>query len=153
MSCDVSCKCSSDPELLWLWCRLAAVAPIRALAREHPYAMSVALKSKKKNEVVPGSRCLTANPGARAPAGSVTPTQSSCLGGSCTPDYLMKLQRPGSQSPHTQRHIQLEGLTTPKANHGPPQEPQPGRTPPGLQELALGLQHSIAHPPTPRPPL
>ena len=28
--CDrgVGCRCSSDPELLWLWCRLAAIAPI-----------------------------------------------------------------------------------------------------------------------------
>ena len=30
--------------LLWLWCRLAAVAPIRPLAWEHPYAEAVALK-------------------------------------------------------------------------------------------------------------
>ena len=37
-----------DPKLLWLWCRLAAVAPIRPLARELPYAICAALKSKKK---------------------------------------------------------------------------------------------------------
>ena len=29
MSCSVGCRLSSDPELLWLWCRLAATAPIR----------------------------------------------------------------------------------------------------------------------------
>ena len=33
--------------LLWLWCRPAAVAPIRPLAWELPYAMGAALKSKK----------------------------------------------------------------------------------------------------------
>ena len=27
-SCGVDCRCSSDPPLLWLWCRPAAVAPI-----------------------------------------------------------------------------------------------------------------------------
>ena len=36
-----------DPTLLWLWCRLAAVAPILALAWELPYA---ALKRKKKKK-------------------------------------------------------------------------------------------------------
>ena len=37
----------SDPALLWLWCRPAAVAPIRPLAWEPPYAAGAALKSKK----------------------------------------------------------------------------------------------------------
>ena len=32
-----------DPVLLWLWCRLAAVAPIRPLAWEPPYAVGAAL--------------------------------------------------------------------------------------------------------------
>ena len=35
---------SSDPMLLWLWCRPAATAPIRPLAWEPPYAMGTALK-------------------------------------------------------------------------------------------------------------
>ena len=38
---------SSDPMLLWLWCRPAAVASIRPLAWETPYAAGAALKSKK----------------------------------------------------------------------------------------------------------
>ncbi len=33
-----------DPELLWLWCRPVATAPIRLLAWELPYAMGVAPK-------------------------------------------------------------------------------------------------------------
>ena len=36
-----------DPALLWLWCRLAATAPIRPLAWEPPYAEGVALKRQK----------------------------------------------------------------------------------------------------------
>ena len=36
--------------LLWLWCRLAAVAPTGALAWEPPYAASAALKSEKKKK-------------------------------------------------------------------------------------------------------
>ena len=40
-----------DPELLWLWCRLAATALIRPLAWEPPYAAGVALKKKKKGSL------------------------------------------------------------------------------------------------------
>jgi len=39
-----------DPALLWLWCRLAAVALIPPLAWEPPYATGAALKSKKKKK-------------------------------------------------------------------------------------------------------
>ena len=48
MSCGLGCRRGSDPALLWLWCRLSAVALIRPLAWEPPYAMGVALKKKKK---------------------------------------------------------------------------------------------------------
>ena len=41
---------SSDPKLQWLWCGWAAVAPIRPLAWELPYATGAALKSKKKKQ-------------------------------------------------------------------------------------------------------
>ena len=37
-----------DPTLLWLWCRLVAVAPIQPLALEPPYATGAGLKSQKK---------------------------------------------------------------------------------------------------------
>ena len=46
-SCGVGGRCSSDPALLWLRHRPAAVAPIQPLAWELPYALCVALKSKK----------------------------------------------------------------------------------------------------------
>ena len=39
-----------NPALLWLWCRLAAVAPIQPLAWELPCAMGAALKKKKKKK-------------------------------------------------------------------------------------------------------
>ena len=44
LSCGVGCRCGSDPALLWLWHRAAAVAPIRPLAWEPPYATDAALK-------------------------------------------------------------------------------------------------------------
>ena len=44
-----SCRHSLDVALLWLWCRLAAVAPIRALAWELPYAMDAVPKRQKKD--------------------------------------------------------------------------------------------------------
>ena len=39
-----------DPAFLWLWRTPAAVALIRLLAWELPYAAGVALKSKKQNK-------------------------------------------------------------------------------------------------------
>ena len=48
MSCGVGRRCSSDLALLWLWHRPAAIAPIRPLAWEPPFALGVALKIKKK---------------------------------------------------------------------------------------------------------
>ena len=49
-SCELWCRHVSDPVLLWLWYRLAAIAPIQLLAWEFPYAASVALKSKSKSK-------------------------------------------------------------------------------------------------------
>ena len=39
MSCGVGCRRGLDPVWLWLWGRLASVAPIRPLAWEPPYAV------------------------------------------------------------------------------------------------------------------
>ena len=47
MSCGVGRRQGLDLKLLWLWCRLAATAPIRPLAWEYPYASVVALKRLK----------------------------------------------------------------------------------------------------------
>ena len=50
MSCGVGHRRSSDPLLLWLWRRSAAVAPIRPLAWEPPCAAGAALKRPKKKK-------------------------------------------------------------------------------------------------------
>ena len=47
VSCGVGRRFGSDPELLWLWCRLAAVALIQSLAWELLYAVGMALKTKQ----------------------------------------------------------------------------------------------------------
>ena len=49
VSCGVSFRCGLDPELLWLWCRLAAAAPVRPLAWELPHALKRQKRKKKKN--------------------------------------------------------------------------------------------------------
>ena len=54
MSCGVGCRQGLDPELLCLWWTLVAIALIRPLAQEPPYAMGWALekakRQKKKNQ-------------------------------------------------------------------------------------------------------
>ena len=48
LSCGIGCRQGSDMVWLWLWHRLATVAPIRSLDWEPPYATNVALKSNKR---------------------------------------------------------------------------------------------------------
>ena len=50
MSHGVSCRCSSDPKLLWLWCRPVATARFQPIARELSYATGAALKWQKKKK-------------------------------------------------------------------------------------------------------
>ena len=58
VSLGVVHRCSSDPVLLFLWCRPAAVAPIQPPAQELLYATGKALKknnnnnNKIKNEII-----------------------------------------------------------------------------------------------------
>ena len=47
MSCGVGLRCGSDPELLWLWCRPAAIVLLQPLAWELPYASGAALERLK----------------------------------------------------------------------------------------------------------
>ena len=55
MSCGVGCRRSSDPTLLWLWCRPAAIAPTGPLGWEPPFATGVdqemAKRPKKKKKI------------------------------------------------------------------------------------------------------
>ena len=50
MSYGVGPRHGSDPELLWLWSRQAATAPIKPLAWEPQYAAGAALKRPKKKK-------------------------------------------------------------------------------------------------------
>ena len=50
MSCGIGRRHGSDPALLYLWHRQVAAALIQPLAWKTPYAMGVALKSKKKKK-------------------------------------------------------------------------------------------------------
>ena len=51
LNCAVGHRLASDPALLWLWCRTAAVPPpVQSLAWELPYAVGMALKSKNKTK-------------------------------------------------------------------------------------------------------
>ena len=50
MSCGVVRRQGSDPELLWLWCRPVAPAPIKPLAWKLPYVPSAALEKTKKKK-------------------------------------------------------------------------------------------------------
>ena len=52
MSCGVGHRCSSYLALLWLWCRLAAAAPIRPLAWDSPYATGATLKRQKDKKEI-----------------------------------------------------------------------------------------------------
>ena len=56
MSCGVGHRSGLDLELLWLWCRPAAAAPIQHLFWELPYAAGGAIKKKKKKKK--DFRCL-----------------------------------------------------------------------------------------------
>ena len=53
MSCGLDRRCGSDLELLWLWRRLVATAPIWPLTWEPPYAVSAALKKRQKKKTNP----------------------------------------------------------------------------------------------------
>ena len=50
MSCGVGRRRGSDPALLWLWRRPAAIAPIRPLAWEPPYATGSGPRNGKKKK-------------------------------------------------------------------------------------------------------
>ena len=62
MNCGVGRRHGWDPVLLWLWCRLAAIAPIEPLAWEPPCAVGVDLQNnqvqRKKEKKNGGNRVL-----------------------------------------------------------------------------------------------
>ena len=53
--CSIGCRRSLDLTLPWLWCKLAAIAPIRPLAWEPPCVMGAAqemAKSQKEIKII-----------------------------------------------------------------------------------------------------
>ena len=52
MSCGVGCRRGSDPALLWLCHRPAAVDPIGPLAWEPPYAAGATLKRQRDKKKI-----------------------------------------------------------------------------------------------------
>ena len=50
MRCPRLAQWVKDLALSWLWCRPAAIAPIRPLAWEPPYATGEALKNTQKKK-------------------------------------------------------------------------------------------------------
>ena len=50
MSCGAGRRHGSDPALLWLWHRLAAIALSGPLAWEPPYAITAVPKNKNENK-------------------------------------------------------------------------------------------------------
>ena len=50
MRCGLCCRCGSNPALMWLWYRPAAVSLIQPLAWELPYAAGAALKGQRKKK-------------------------------------------------------------------------------------------------------
>ena len=65
MSCSLSSRPSSDPVLLWLWYRPAAVTPIQSLAWEFIFAgpkkqQQKNPKIKNKNKIQGGKQMVNA---------------------------------------------------------------------------------------------
>ena len=52
MSCGIGHRRSLDAELLWLWCRQVATAPVRPLAWEPPYAVGAAQEMAKRKKKI-----------------------------------------------------------------------------------------------------
>ena len=50
VSCDVGCRCSSNPTLLWLWHRLGSYNSDETPAEEPPHAAGVALEKAKRQK-------------------------------------------------------------------------------------------------------
>ena len=63
MSCGVGHRHgSSDPALLWLWCRQAVATPVQPLAWEFACAVGVALKKKTKTNKIKHSMKVDMGP-------------------------------------------------------------------------------------------
>ena len=77
MSCGVGHRHCLDPTLLWLWCRLAATAPIRPLAWEAPYATGSALEKIKRQKEKINKQKTTMHASSHLPSQALAPNTPS----------------------------------------------------------------------------
>jgi len=104
MSCGVGRRSGSDPVLLWRWRRPPAVAPIRPLAWEPPFATGAALKrqkrpKKKKKKYKEGMNIPPPPPSRCQPPCPSRALLSGCLHGVYdlfTPLFPLKSQHTGT---------------------------------------------------------
>ena len=82
MSCGAGHRRSSDPMLLWLWCRPAATAPIRPLAWESPYAVGAAQEKAKRQKTKTKTKYTRTYAGAHCGSVVTSPTSIHDNGGS-----------------------------------------------------------------------
>ena len=86
MSCGVGCRRSSDPELLWLWRRPVATAPIGPLAWEPPYAEGAAQRNSKKKTKKKMLRFINAKGESKVP---LNLENKICAVKGCTPGFTV----------------------------------------------------------------
>ena len=82
MSCGVGRRCGSDLLLLWLWCRPAAVAPIRPPSLRTAICCNYSPKNQKKKkksiiEIIVDSHAVLRKSTERSPTGNILQS-SSC---------------------------------------------------------------------------
>ena len=89
-------RCSSDPALLWLWCRPAAIPLIGPLAWEPPYAAGTTLKTNKKVKCVlnRGRKRESRRRGERGNLGDEMKTECVGLGDHHGPWILIWTRKP-----------------------------------------------------------
>ena len=156
VSCGVGRRYGLYPVLLWLWCTLAATAPIGPLAWEPTYATSAALKRPGKKIILnmPLKGLARTVPEQRR----LWPERASWPGGGCKPPSLSGLRGHSSSRAEAQALGGQGGLQPPTSNrnlgprtlhdrddlasHGPGLDPPrtyPATRVPGLWHSALTL--------------
>ena len=107
MACGVGHRCGSD--VVWLWCRPTAVASIRPLTWEPPYATGTALKGQKTNQPTNGVICLKSN--------DLAAVLLSCRRLEITAVGLWGTSRAGSEGEEGTKMLQVYLLNFPRRGH------------------------------------
>ena len=107
MSCGVDCRQGSDPALLWLWLWPAAMAPIRPLAWETPYAMGAAQEMAKRQQQQQQQKGCHGN--SCEQRGEVTINGTTCPALS-PPPQPQNPPRPGTEQQPVTRQLMVLGI-------------------------------------------